>query len=161
MITRRRFLALCGAAGGTAVVAVASARLLPSDRARNEGPPAIRYGAEACAACGMVIDDARFAAAWTSPHTSRHYDDIGCMVTDLLKHPAPQDARMYVHDIESEAWLPASDATYLLSSAIRTPMAYGIAATATREAADRLSARYQARVQAWAALAAARTNGRG
>lgn len=161
MISRRRFLAIGGAAGGTVAAAILGVRLLPGEGVTSDGPPAIRYGVESCAVCGMVIDDARFAAAWAASGKSRRYDDIGCLVTDLLKHPAPTGARMYVHDIETEAWLAAEEATYLVSPAIRTPMAYGIAAAATPEAADRLATQYQARAQAWDAVARGPVNGRG
>ena len=173
MVTRRRFLVLVGAGGGVAAAVATGVLALPGGDASEDGFPTIRYGAEACADCGMVIDDARYAAAWAprgSARGGRHFDDIGCLLNNLTKHPAPEGARFFVHDYQTEAWLPAAGATYLVSTAIRSPMAYGIAAAATHEAAERLAVQYAqqgaqqggqqgARVQPWAALLSAPVKG--
>ena len=159
MISRRRFLSIAGAAGGVGAAAVVSARILGGGDASSGGPPTIRYGAESCAGCGMVIDDPRFAAAWAVGRQGRHYDDIGCMVNDLLGRPAPAGAQLFVHDFQTEAWLPALEATFVVSTAIRSPMAYGIAAASGSAGADRLAAQYKARVQAWPALSSGPVKG--
>jgi copper chaperone NosL len=153
MVTRRRFLALLGSAGAVGVGVVSGVALLPDGSPEGDGFPVIRYGAEPCTQCGMIIDDARFAAAWSRPGgAARHFDDIGCLVTDIGAHPPPSDARLLVHDYESEAWLDARTAVFVVSPQIRTPMAYGTAAFETAAAAERLSLAVDGRTFRWQAL---------
>ena len=98
--------------------------------------PLLRYGQERCAYCTMSIDDPRFASAWRTPDgAERHFDDIGCMVNAYRREGPPANAKYWVHDYRSEAWLDAREATYLVAPAIKTPMAYGVAAFATADAA--------------------------
>lgn len=128
MLTRRRFL---GMLGGGAVLAGGATGL----RAWTAGDtvsafPAIDFGQEQCSHCGMSIDDPRYAAAWRAGRDERHFDDIGCMVSAY--HVAGMDAaaHYYVHDYHSQTWIDATTATYVLSPAIKTPMAYGVFALA-------------------------------
>lgn len=128
MVSRRYFLGLLG--GGTAAAGGVTFVL----RALREGTvspfPEIRYGQEACSFCGMGIDDARYAAAWRVAKSERHFDDIGCMVNAYRRdHPAG-DVRLFVHDYHSESWLDAASATFVVSPAIKSPMAYGVFAVA-------------------------------
>lgn len=153
MVTRRSFLALAGGAGVVAVAAAAGIQLLPGESAPT-GDPVIRYGQENCARCRMTISDARFAAAWRDPSgKEKHFDDIGCMVLSV-RDAAPADGtRYWVHDYETEAWLDAAVASYVLSRGVASPMAYGIAATATPQAAEVLAARFESSTVAqWGAL---------
>jgi copper chaperone NosL len=105
-------------------------------------PPSIRLGEDICARCGMTIEDERFACAVviaSSPPESRLYDDIGDLLKDITERPPPTGvaAAMYVRDYNSpRTWLAAADATYLKSGQIKSPMESGIAAFASRAAAD-------------------------
>ncbi len=131
MLTRRRFLVLLGggvaAAGGVALGVGCGSGAVDLD-----AMPEIQYGGERCAYCTMSIDDARFAAAWRTPAgQERHYDDIGCMVNGYRRGGPASDTRFWVHDYRSQSWLLAGAATYLVSPAIKTPMAYGVAAFAS------------------------------
>mgnify|MGYP005852889093 CR=1 FL=1 len=98
-------------------------------------PPEIRYGRDTCAQCGMIISDPRFAAAAaTADGTVTLFDDIG----DLLayrKANQPAWAAIWVHDYDTQEWLRAEDAWYLLGPGVRSPMGWGIAAFASEEAA--------------------------
>jgi copper chaperone NosL len=154
-MNRRGFLTLSGAAGAVAVAALAGYRLLPDETA-PAGEPRIRYGAERCARCRMIISDVQFAAAWRGPSGGeQHFDDIGCMVSQARERPPAADSRYWVHDYESEAWLTARDAFYIVSAKINSPMGYGVAASGTRERAEQIAGRLpDARVHAWAALSA-------
>ncbi|MFN8559482.1 MAG: hypothetical protein U0531_19805 [Dehalococcoidia bacterium] len=141
MVSRRGFLPLSGATGVIAVAALAGYRLLP-DSAPSTAEPRIRYNSERCARCGMVISDARFAAAWREPSGGeRHFDDIGCMAVDARERRPATDSRFWVHDYESEAWLGATAAEYAVAAKINSPMGYGVAASATREGAERIAGR--------------------
>ena len=140
MITRRRFLVMLGATGVVGLGVVGGAALLPDEGDADDGFPVIRYGEESCARCGMIIDDVRFAAAWSGPgRVETHFDDIGCALMEAAEHPPATGARCFVHDYESEQWLDAPGAAFVLSPAIRSPMAYGVAALASVDAAGRVA----------------------
>jgi copper chaperone NosL len=160
MVSRRRFLAMVGAGAAVTAVGAVGVAALPSAGTDEDGLPNIRYGAERCARCGMVIDDPRFAAAWTAPRAGgMHFDDIGCLVRDLEDRAPLEGIRYFVHDYETEAWLDATSAVYVVSPEIRSPMAYGVAAFSSKAAAERVAASLAVTVQTWAGLAEAPGNG--
>lgn len=129
MLSRRAFLALVGGGAGAAGLAALAFRVLP-DGGSVSAFPEIRFGQELCSYCGMSIDDPRFASAWRASSGERHFDDIGCMVNAYRRdHPAG-DIRFFVHDYTSKAWLDAADASFVVSSTVKTPMAYGVYAVA-------------------------------
>ena len=121
-----------------AVVAAGTAgfALLPGDEAQT-GIPEVKLGKQQCARCGMVIADGRFAAAWRDADgKARVFDDPGCMLLDQLELTPAEGTLFWVADYRDETFIDATLAAYVVSDAIRSPMAYGIAAFATRAAAD-------------------------
>lgn len=96
-----------------------------------ETPPQIIYGQDVCTECSMIINDARFAAAYvTTDEQIRLFDDIG----DMLAYDARQQEEVHVywvHDFNTEAWLNASEATLIMHSELLTPMGWGLAAFQT------------------------------
>jgi copper chaperone NosL len=154
MVTRRRFLALLGATGVTAGGVALGISLLPGGGTSEEtGPPAIRYGQATCDTCGMIIDDSRFAASWREAAGGvARFDDIGCMVA--LKREANPTAgtAFYVHDYSDEGWLDATTAHYVSSASIKSPMAYGLAAVGTVQAAAALGAETSGTGYDWVGL---------
>ncbi len=126
------------AGGAVAVVAAGAAgfALLPGDEPRT-GIPEIKLGKQECARCGMVIADGRFASAWRDPAgTARVFDDPGCMLLDQIQRSPGDGTQYWASDYRDETLIDATLAAYVVSEAIRSPMAYGIAAFATRAAAD-------------------------
>lgn len=121
--------------------------LAPGSCGRQEtmGPPTIYYGQDVCDACAMIVSDERFAAALVELRdgdvATRLFDDVGEL---LGAEPGPAEGRVawYVHDMQSLAWLGAQDAFYLRSEALHTPMAFHVAAFATREAAENARGEY-------------------
>jgi len=115
--------------------------------ARNEGtaPPAVHYGEDVCARCGMIVSDDRFAAAIVAPGDGERfvavYDDIGEMLDDAEAMSRP-GAALWVHDFNTSEWIDARGAYYCKGGDLVTPMASGIAALPTRDAAERLVAEY-------------------
>jgi copper chaperone NosL len=98
-------------------------------------PPDIRYGEDSCDRCLMIINEARFAAAYvTEAGQTRRFDDIGGMVayTDEISEDG---AVFWVHDFDTEEWLKAEEAFYVESQQ-QTPMGFGIIAFADQQRAE-------------------------
>ncbi|MFN3337257.1 MAG: nitrous oxide reductase accessory protein NosL [Thermomicrobium sp.] len=111
--------------------------LAACQRQRELSPPQVRYGRDTCAECGMILSDARFAAAAaTADGETVLFDDIGCLLIYRQKQ-SPSWAAIWVHDLDTQSWLQAENAWYLVSQGIRSPMGYGIAAFASQDAAQR------------------------
>ena len=126
------------AGGAVAVVAAGAAgfTLLPGDEPQT-GIPEIKLGKQECARCGMVIADGRFASAWRDVNgKARVFDDPGCMLLDQIQLAPGEGTQYWVSDYRDETLTDATLAAYIVSDAIRSPMAYGVAAFATRAAAD-------------------------
>jgi copper chaperone NosL len=84
------------------------------------------WGKQACAHCGMIVGERRYAAELTRADGARaFFDDDGCMVAFLREEQATP-RRLWVHDADSERWLEASSARY--EEAGRTPMDFGFVA---------------------------------
>lgn len=104
-------------------------------------PPEIRYGESTCVDCDMIISDERFAAA-TMVKDSRGrieallFDDVGDQIRYEREHTELVIVARWVHDYGTKAWIPAEQAWYLLSPALHTPMASGIAAFAKQSDAQ-------------------------
>lgn len=106
-------------------------------------PPNIAYGRDMCDACGMIISEARFAAATvTTDGKTYKFDDAGEMLTYHAKHPELQVRAWFVHDYNSQNWIPGSSAFYVVSKEIKSPMGTGIAAFADKSAAATFAARF-------------------
>lgn len=118
-------------------------------------PPEIRYGEDTCDRCLMIINEARFAAAYmTVDGVARRFDDIGGM----LAHDADmqEDVAVYwVHDFETEDWLKAEEAHFVSSEEQTTPMGYGIVAFTTHDQAEAWAAARDAMVMDFSQLVAA------
>ena len=104
-------------------------------------PDDLAYGQDLCDACGMIIDDAKFAAATLlTSGEFRKFDDVGEMATYHMDHPEAQVKAWFVHDFESEAWIRGETAYFVLSDNLQTPMGMGVAAFEKREDAEALAA---------------------
>ena len=99
-------------------------------------PPEIRYGEDSCDRCLMIINEARYAAAYiTVDGETRRFDDIGGML--VYTSEQPEDVAVFwVHDYETEEWLKAETAVYVMDNELITPMGFGIIAFATHERAE-------------------------
>ena len=121
-------------------------------------PPTIRYGEDSCERCLMIINEARFAAAYvTADGTARRFDDIGGMLAyDAEMH---EDVAVYwVHDFDSEEWLKAEEAHFVKSDEQITPMGFGIVAFDDHAQAEEWAAEREAMVMDFSQLAAAGTD---
>lgn len=110
-------------------------------------PPEIVFGEDPCAHCRMIISDTRFAAACVAdmPDGTRQrpaFDDFACLIAWEREHPDARIVARYVRDFETGRWLDATTARYVASQEIHSPMASGVAACATEQAAAMLAARH-------------------
>ncbi len=113
---------------------------------RAERPPQIRYGRDVCAQCGMIISEARFAAAYlTRQGAWRLFDDIGDM-REFYKAHSEDVSVFWVHDYESAEWLKAESAVFVKSAELHTPMGHGIVALGSRERAELLARQLQGQI---------------
>ncbi len=111
-------------------------------------PPEIAYGRDLCDACGMIIGDARFAAAtlMTDGKTLK-FDDVGEMLMYHAKHPELNVRAWFVHDYNTKAWVRGEESFYVMSrDKIKSPMGMGVAAFADRAAADAFAKEIAAQV---------------
>ena len=112
-----------------------------SPKSAEPRPPEIAYGQDMCDACGMIISDAKFAAATLlTGGEALKFDDIGEMVTYHMDHPEAQVKAWFVHDYPSEAWLRGETAFFVLSDQLQTPMGGGVAAFEKRSDAEAFAA---------------------
>ena len=112
--------------------------LLAACSPENSGPqpPGILYGQDICDGCGMIIDDARFAAALILENgETRKFDDLAEMFAYAAEHPQEEVKAWFAHDYESEAWVNAVSAFYLVGNGLATPMGSGLIAFETRQSA--------------------------
>lgn len=124
-----------------------------------EEPPDIRYGEDVCAECSMIINEPRHAASYVlTDGTVRRFDDIGEMLAYDSKHH--EDVHVYwVHDFNTEEWVMAKSAAFVLNSEAKTPMGWGLLAFADEANADAYMADVGGTETVWADLQTAVANG--
>lgn len=105
----------------------------------EETLPQIRYGEESCDRCRMIISEKRFAAAYRADDgTLRKFDDLGCAV--LYRVEQNEEVRQFwVYDYGETAWLDKTEAFFVSSRDLLTPMGYGIVAVKTETQAQSLA----------------------
>jgi len=112
--------------------------------AHADGPPEIVLDRDACSRCGMLISEARHAAALRAPDGStRLFDDIGCLRTAV--GGASDGLRVWVHDASDGSWLDGREATFVLTADVSTPMAGGVLAYRRTADAERAAAQHHGR----------------
>lgn len=144
----------------------AAAVLTACQGAPLEGPPELRLGRDTCAECGMIISEKAFACALLVEYdgTREHavFDDIGCMLDYQLKQEqSHQTIGSFVVDYKERRWITAESSRYFVveDHSVRTPMASGIVAFSTEEAAHASLSGSAGRVLQWRELAAVRGYG--
>ena len=128
---------------GTLMAAAAAAAVLTAAcGVTAEGPPDIAVDRTPCAHCGMLISEPVYAAAYRTPQSeSLVFDDIGCLLKAAAREPRADALRFWFHDAATAVWIDGTDAVFVSSRALRTPMGGGLVAyrdqAAAREAAVR------------------------
>ncbi len=104
-----------------------------------DGPPELKLGRDECVHCGMIINDARYAAAALIEADGRVkavvFDDIGDLVAYAADSPAAVIRKRYVADYATKQWLVAEEAVIVHVSDLHTPMGSGLIAFSSADAA--------------------------
>jgi len=122
--------------------------------ANAEGPPDINYGRDICVQCGMIINEAKFATAYeVADGEDLIFDDIGGMVLHFRDTGQDMEASAaWVHDYETEEWLVASEAVFVPTLSVTSPMGHSILAFASEERAQSFADDVGADVIDWGTL---------
>lgn len=121
-------------------------------------PQDIDTATDVCSRCRMSIGQLAHAGEMiTADRRVRKYDSLGCLALD---HHAEVEAGRpprgaWVLDYRTQRWLEADEAYYALARMATDHMGYGIASTASREAALELTGSDERKVVRWPALHAA------
>jgi len=119
------------------------------------GKPTIHYGSDTCDECGMVIAHKKYAAAYYDPIKKQwlKFDDIGCMLKNLLKNNAKIEI-IYVTDYKEEKLIDAFTAYYVVADPheVWTPMSTGIVAFKSRSDAETFANEHNGSVYTWEEL---------
>ncbi len=144
-ISRRKFLVITSSALTVMFIGGISYFLFFSTSKRL---PEIHYGVDTCDWCHMVIMDKRFACVYWSANEKkwRKFDDIGCMIRDLLKMGIGNAGDIYVSDYSTGILIDGRTAYYVVADPKKlwTPMSSGIAAFNNKAGAMDLVQQYQA-----------------
>ncbi|MCP3872583.1 MAG: hypothetical protein GY699_05420 [Desulfobacteraceae bacterium] len=96
---------------------------------KEQLPSNFVWDREVCEECKMAVSDPHYAAQVIDPKGKPHYfDDIGCLVFWLKKHPMQDKERSWVNDFKTTEWIDVKKANWKYGDP-RTPMGYGFAAT--------------------------------
>ena len=115
--------------------------------AAADGPPAIDVDRTACTHCGMFISEAAYAAAYREPGAeAKVFDDIGCLLQAARAEPRRDSLRYWFQDAAGSGWIAGTDAAFVSSPSLRTPMGGGLIAYRNHAAAADGAARHKGRV---------------
>ncbi|MDQ8155659.1 MAG: nitrous oxide reductase accessory protein NosL [Gemmatimonadota bacterium] len=143
-----------GKAGNAALAATALVGFLAS--CAPAGPRAIALNEDACTQCRMTIVDARFGGeAITTNGRTMTFDSVECLVNWARTAPAGTAKNIYVIDLQHPGtFVPAESAGFLRGALINSPMAGGIAAFASQDAAEQQRTMLGGTVVRWSDLLA-------
>ncbi len=147
-----------------AVVMVATAGFLAAcgQETGEITPPEIIYGQDMCDVCGMLISEPQFAAALIlEDDTPVKFDDLGELFHYQERFPDARVKAWFVHDYNTEAWVNAEAAHFVVVEGFATPMGFGIAAFETEADAAAFATEQGGVQMSFTDLIAAPPSGRG
>lgn len=133
-----------------AVLALATLILAACDSDEVGGAPEINYGRDICIECGMIIDDARFAAAYRlADGTEKIFDDLGGLIVNGRESGELNAASIWVSDFENEVLVEAESAYFVPTLGVASPMGHGILAFSDRSRAEAMATELEGEVISW------------
>jgi len=114
----------------------------------------IKYGSDACHYCSMTIVDKQHAAEYvTNKGKVFKFDAIECMMNGLKDTDSTKMALFLVNGFEHPGQLiDATQATYLISGNIPSPMGEFLSAFENKETADSVQSELQGELFTWQEL---------
>lgn len=139
LLTAILTLALMGSACGTDAGASAA--------------PEINFGRDICIECGMIIDDARFAASYRlDDGTKKLFDDLGGLILQGRDSGELEGAEVWVSDFEEEVFIEADSAHFVPTTGVASPMGHGILAFSDLDRATSFAEDLAGEVIDWATV---------
>jgi len=142
-------MALGTRAHGLAVLGV----MLAAAACGRPGPRPLVFGTERCAHCHMTLADPRFAGELiTTTGKVVPFDDVGCLASFVVSGGVSRERirSLWVDDfVQPDSLLEVSQAVFLRSDAILTPMDYGLAALRPGRQADSVRAALGGALLSW------------
>ncbi len=113
-------------------------------------PPEITYG-EDISEMGMFVTDPRFTVAALPEDEDDWilFDDVGEYLRYLDRFPDATFRAVWVHDFNTEEWVPAEDAWYVQSAGFTTPMGWLVGTFANEDHARTFQAEHGGVVMTW------------
>lgn len=114
----------------------------------------INYGSDACHFCSMTIVDKQHAAEYVT-HTGKvfKFDAIECMMNSIKDGGDTEITLFLVNSIENPGQLiDATEATYLISESIPSPMGENLSAFKTKELAENVRSEQTGQIFTWQAI---------
>ncbi|WLR41225.1 nitrous oxide reductase accessory protein NosL [Bacillus carboniphilus] len=104
---------------------------------QDYSPKEIKKEVDVCLVCNMsIVHEGYEAQVVLANKDHLMYDDIGCLVQDVLQKEDNEIGASYVKEYGTNEWIEVSDAFYVFDPVLWTPMSYGVVAFSTKEAAD-------------------------
>ncbi len=105
-------------------------------------PVEIYYGEDVCEKCKMIISEKLFSAEYLiDKGKTKNFDDLGCMFHYIAEEEVNKDkiSSIFVIDYYTNCWINESDAYYVWSKNLTTPMDHGFVALKKKESAEELA----------------------
>lgn len=117
-------------------------------------PDQVRYGSDACGYCHMTIVDKQHAAVLvTQKGRTEKFDAIECMVNHLKSEDENEYGLFLVTDFKAPgAMVDATEATYLISLDIPSPMGAFLSGFADKNTADNFRSKHAGQLYTWTEL---------
>ena len=118
------------------------------------GPQPIEYGVDGCHFCKMTIVD-KVHAAEVVTHKGKIYkfDATECMI-NFMKEFDNSEIKLYLSNnfLKAESLIDATQATFIISDNIPSPMGAFLSALTTREEAEKLKTEKGGTLYSWTEL---------
>jgi len=120
----------------------------------NKAPKPIAYGSDGCHFCSMTIVDKQHAAQFmTKKGRSYAFDASECMLNHLKEVDDTKVALLLVNDyLAPGKFIDATQATYLISENIPSPMGEFLTAFSNEETAERVLTKNRGALFTWEQL---------
>ena len=114
-------------------------------------PKPINFGNEACSYCSMTIIDRQHASQLVTEKGKVYsFDAIECMLrSDLLGDPVEMAFLLCNDYMEPGVWIDATQATFLISERVPSPMGAYLSGFTSIEAAQQIDAGATAEYLSW------------